>query len=254
MFNLRKYSSKTAREILFHELQAFNIRPDEHGGFDLAVGDNFVHVDSVDSCKSHINDGLSELKSEIFESWQDISNIASVLAHHHSANTTSLDNLLFLHSVKQSILLAQRFSQLNDIAKNIRNLLNIDISHISNNIIKKFNLGYIRIKSLHRLIINEMYRLYLLRRFASFEKQAQISGPWANLDLPMSERVWEYDEGEEEYFGDREDAIRKQPRYNPENNKSGYYYVWFEKNNDPYSWDTRDDESPYKSNTYLSVP
>jgi hypothetical protein len=83
-----------------------------------------------------------------------------------------------------------------------------------------------------------------------------ISGPWANLDLPMLERVFEWQDIEEEVRG-RDKDIRKQRRYrqglenyNEQGVGEGYY--WRELRNEPYSWYDRDSESPYPGRSILT--
>jgi hypothetical protein len=86
-------------------------------------------------------------------------------------------------------------------------------------------------------------------------KTAQISGPWANLDLPMKERVWEWDsDGESEYFENRTKARREQTRYNPEYDKQGFFYVWQDFTRDPYSFEDFKKDSPYKSRHQIAIP
>ena len=84
-------------------------------------------------------------------------------------------------------------------------------------------------------------------------KEAQISGPWANLDLPMAERVWSWGE-DEEYFDQRSKARKEQVRYNPEYDKQGYFFVWQDLNRDPYSFDDMKTDSPYKSRHMITLP
>jgi hypothetical protein len=82
------------------------------------------------------------------------------------------------------------------------------------------------------------------------EKLARgIQGPWGNLDLPMQERVFKWDDVSEETYGRRAD-IQKQRRYvmgledlNSPNAKVGYYYR--ELRNEPYLFSDSAEESPY---------
>lgn len=78
-----------------------------------------------------------------------------------------------------------------------------------------------------------------------------IQGPWANLDLPMQERAFEWADIEEEVRG-RDSDIRKQRRYrmgfdhyNDYSKKSGEGFYWTELRNEPYLWSERGDKSPY---------
>jgi len=84
-----------------------------------------------------------------------------------------------------------------------------------------------------------------------------VAGPWANLDLPMLERAFHWDDIDEEVRG-RDKDLRKQRRYKMglENYNSdvdtdeGFY--WREMRNDPYLWSDRDSESPYPGRNTLS--
>ncbi len=74
-----------------------------------------------------------------------------------------------------------------------------------------------------------------------------IQGPHINLELPMSERIWEYDEGEDADMTDREKMINDQTRYHPETDADGFYYVWEEPSNEPSTWQqVMQGDSPYK--------
>lgn len=83
-----------------------------------------------------------------------------------------------------------------------------------------------------------------------------ISGPWANLDLPMLERVWDWDE-ESDNFSKRDESIRKQRRYrkgleNYNNDGSvGEGHYWRELRNEPYSWYSNESDSPYPMRSVL---
>jgi hypothetical protein len=83
-----------------------------------------------------------------------------------------------------------------------------------------------------------------------------ISGPWANLDLPMLERVFKWDDIEEEVRG-RDKDLRKQRRYRQglenynNDGRVGDGYFWRELRNEPYSWYDRFDDSPYPGRSIL---
>lgn len=70
---------------------------------------------------------------------------------------------------------------------------------------------------------------------------SSVAGPFAHLELPMHERVFEWREGDD-WLTDRERAISDLPRYNPEYDKSkmgdpaGFYFVWDDQNRSPTEW------------------
>lgn len=85
-----------------------------------------------------------------------------------------------------------------------------------------------------------------------------VQGWYANLDIPMFERKFEWREGED-YLTDRDKSIKNQTRYNPEYQKvnfcddSGFFYIYYEPRNAPYEFlkGLNDDESVYPSRSSL---
>ncbi len=255
MFNLKSHNITDETELLKAELRAFDITNSTSGGYLICIGDEALTAPNLSGCCQLIDSGISELKRSIFQSWHDLQHTSQKMLHENGQNSGSLDNLLFLSAVKKSFELSSVFTDLKPITKAIQQLLDTDIASSDDHLIRHFNDDYLRIQCLHRLIMIELYRMHLVSRYMSTTKQAQISGPWANLDLPMEERKWEWDEGEQEYFDNRQKSRREQIRYNPENQtKSGFYYVWQDLNLDPYKFEDRDIDSPYKSRHLLTVP
>lgn len=84
-----------------------------------------------------------------------------------------------------------------------------------------------------------------------------ISGPWANLDLPSRERVYDWWE-EDANFRGRDKDIRGQRRYtkgfeNYNNDGSvGEGHYWREIRNEPFSWYDRKTEDPYSHRDLLT--
>lgn len=84
-----------------------------------------------------------------------------------------------------------------------------------------------------------------------------ISGPWANLDLPMLERKYPWHDIVEEIRG-RERDKKRQRRYrkgfnyyNDPYGHAGEGHYWREMRNEPFSWSQRTTESPYPSRNLL---
>jgi hypothetical protein len=260
MFNLSKHNSEGTNnvnnDILSNELDIFGIVKTPSGQFEVEIGDETLKCNSVQECNSLIEEGLKELKDSIWDKWQDLEAISNLIVNSDGGNAGGLDNLLFLYNVKSAYWLSSLFTDLENIKKSIYSLFNIDIADASDILISKFNKIYIQIKVIHRLIMREMYRLDLVKKYMQMNKSAQsVSGPWANLDLPMNERVWEWDSGETEYFENRTKERRAQKRYNPENNSQGFYYVWPEPaSRDPYLFSNMSTDSPYHSMLRMTVP
>jgi len=142
----------------------------------------------------------------------------------------------------------------------IENALKRDSLSYSEDQKKKIVEYKISIDWVHRVIS----RLYYMRRLVKVAYKGKteanknkivvakgISGPWANLDLPMQERVWNWME-EDENFRNRDRNIRKQRRYrkglehyNKPEVGEGHY--WREIRNEPYKWSDKGSESPYPS-------
>lgn len=235
-------------------MDSFDITQDEDG-FIVRVGEETMSGVSLGECKVLVQEGIRELKKEIWEEWQDLANVAELVSHNTTGNPGTIENLYFLNSVKKSFLLSRRFSELSLISDTLYQLYNIDVSDVHQNLVSEFNEQYLRVKLLHKLIMQETYRLHLIDAFSRVLaiKQAQVSGPWSNLDLPMKERVWEWSEDEEE-FDLRERSRREQVRYNPEYTKEGFYYVWQDLTRDPYRFEDIKKDSPYKSRHQLLIP
>lgn len=252
MFNLNKHDTIQDSNLLRSELDSFDISMKD-GGFNITIGDENFEASSIPECISYIDNGIEELKKEIWENWHDLANVAEVITQNNSFNEGSIDNLLFLNNVKKSFLLSRIFTDLTHISKSLKSIFNIDVAKVHDNLIIKFNYTYLKVKLLHQLIMQELYRKNLLHAWSKRTKTAQISGPWANLDLPMQERIWEWSE-DEEYFENRERAKKEQIRYNPETNQQGFYYVWQDLNRDPYLFADMKRDSPYKSRHLLTIP
>lgn len=215
------------------------------------VGDETLIFNSVSECKDAIKHSTVELKEHLWSDWNDVVNLSRIIIESDTQNAGQADNIIFLHQVKTIFALSRVFSELSEISKNLYQLFNIDIINVHRNLITKFNMLCLRIKMLHYLIMREKYRLQLLSRY-DIRKTAQVSGPWANLDLPMAERVWEWD-SEDDYLENRDRARKEQIRYNPETTKQGYYFVWDDPSRDPYLFEDMATESPYRSRSILTI-
>jgi len=85
-----------------------------------------------------------------------------------------------------------------------------------------------------------------------------ISGPWANLDLPILERRYPWSDIAEEMTG-RERDKKHQRRYrqgfynyNDPYGRVGEGHYWREMRNEPFSWTSKNYDSPYPSRHTLS--
>jgi len=254
MFNLKSHKNVDDSDLLRLELRAFDIVKHAEG-YKVKIGDEHVILSNLKHTLSALQAASQELIDHISHSWIELDKIASRIVSGQGKNTGSLDNLIFLNSAKKAFQLASIFTDLAPIQQTLHNMMDLDIQSVDDHLIRHFNTECLEIQSLHRLIMVELYRQKLVKHLMLITKQAQISGPWANLDLPMKERIWEWDEGEEEYFDSRRRSRREQIRYNPENaTKSGFYYVWQDLTRDPYLFEDMKKDSPYKSRHTMTIP
>lgn len=249
MFNLKHSSS--IDPILVNELEVFDILPLQQG-YHIVVGDDTCHVANAQEGLDKIEDGINELREIVWNLWDDLDSLCLVILQNRSYNSSQLDNTMFLRHLKKIYILSQSFSGLSEITNNIRQLFSVDIVHIHGNLIKKFNHVAMKIMLTHYIIMREIYRTKLLRQYMKISKSAQISGPWSNIDLPMAERMWSFDE-DEEYFDQRTKARQEQIRYNPEYTQ-GFYYIWPEVGSrEPYDFNDMGSDSPYKSRSQIRI-
>lgn len=255
MFNLKSQKTEDESDLLKHEMGKFNIVPSRGGNYLVDVGDQTLDCNSLKEAQNQIFQGIEEIREHLWDSWKDLAHLSEHISSEQGQNSGSLNNLLFLNAAKKAFSMSLFFTDLDFAGEKLLDLLDTDIKSADNYLVKQFNLEYLKIRSMHRLIMSEIYRHHIISQYLKITKQAQISGPWANLDLPMEERKWEWDSTEDEYFEDRQRSRREQTRYNPENaTTSGFYYVWQDYTRDPYRFTDMQEDSPYKSRTQLLIP
>lgn len=243
----------TDKDLIINELIVHKIIPND-GGYSIAVGDDLLPVKTLQECLQLIEQGLKELKTSMQELWQNLAKLSGATSKMNGKNNLhGFENVYFLSNAKKVFLLARLFPELEKVTDSIHGVLDVDLQFIDDADVKKFNFVCLRIFLMHRLIMSEIYRRKLVLLATQNIKLAQISGPWANLDLPMKERMWEWSE-DEEYFKDRQDSKREQARYNPETNPLGFYFVWQDQSRGPYSYFERNEEGTYPHDNYLSIP
>ena len=145
MFNLSQQSEISDTNLLAKEIAIYNIVP-EINGYKLGLGDECVHVDSLDDCLQHISQGVNEIRDELWKKWKELGGICEDILDNDGENTGTLDNLIFLNSVKNSFIFSNRFVDLKEISQLLRHILDIDITRVHNELISKFNRVYLKIK------------------------------------------------------------------------------------------------------------
>lgn len=251
MFNLQSHRLDNLSEILRRELAVAQIVRHKNT-YKARIGDETI-VGSLQEIQDNIKEAIAELKKHAWGLWDDLAHLCGIIVDSDGQNSRNVQNSIFLHSARHAYLLSSLFSDLKSVTTTIKTVFFVDISTVEDEHVEEFNLLYLRVRLVHYLILREMYRLKLIRCYMRNTKIAQISGPWANLDLPMKERMWEWDDEEDEYFSLRDKAIKEQVRYNPEVDNLGFYFIWTEATRDPYLWTERETESPYKTRSLLNV-
>ena len=253
MFNLTKHKAAIELNPLVRELSLLGIKS-EPESFSLILGDETLSLPTVADCLENIKKGINELKGRLWKSWMELKKTCELLLEQPGQNSGGLENTLFIYNIKKSYALAGNFTQLNLVQNAIRNLLYLDIVYTNPEMIRKFNALFFKNRILHKLIMREIYREKVLKKWGRMNKVADISGPWANADLEMEERVWKWSDGEDEFFGDRQQAKRRQARYNPEyyQDDPGIIFKFIDRNRDPWLF-SDNDENPYPSNDYARI-
>lgn len=254
MFNLQSHREENIFDILRRELSILEITRLNSHAHKARIGDEFV-IDTLPNIKKTIQEAINELKSLIWNLWDNLAHLCDTVVYDHSANTGTMQNSLFLNNVKRIYGLSSIFPDLTDVSQSIKKIFYIDMASIGDELVKSFNLLCLKIRLTHHLIMREIYRTKVISHYLKFVKTAQISGPWANLDLPMQERKWEWDDEENEYFAERDEAKKQQVRYNPEAQQGcyGFYFVWNDMSRGPYNFGDVEN-SPYKSRLLLTIP
>ena len=211
-----------------------------------------------------ITKDIKEQKKLLFSLWQDVLKLLLEEKNDDIFYCDEKNKQLFLFSLKDLSKYLLCFEELdNSIFSNtISDSLNKDINSFTKSQIINLPDYKISIDWVTRLI----QRLLYIRKILSYitkdkmeiikliTKEARgISGPWSNLDLPMEERTYNFEE--EELSGRSKDKKRQRRytkslrNYHSEGVGEGHYFR--EMRNEPFSWYERDWEDPYKHRSIL---
>ena len=245
--------------VLYSELKYYGIKLiKRHRCQSFVDGQKVTHgiFEMIKNIKKEVEEKKNVLKSLLEE--------VMVLLDYSEFNNSMIDERmtkLFVYSLKDLSKFLMCFDEMGDSKYSvaIASALNRDIKSFSKDQIYKFPDYKISIDYVHRLICRMQYVIKLLK-FSSLgqkvvnQKEIKlargISGPWANLDLPMEERVFDF--GDEEMGGRVKDKQKqrrnmKSLRNRHNNDFVGEGHNWREVRNEPYSWSNRKDESPYQT-------
>ncbi len=238
--------------ILAIELRIYRINRLKDGQYEVKIGDQQLKLPSLSDCATCIEESLKEVKAQLYECWKKLARTCHLLVSRTGRNIPQIENTLLLSNLKRTYELAGYFSDLEFASAAIQQVFYKDITQLDPELVSNVNDCCTEIRCFHSVVMRELYRLRLIKRFQKLTKTAQVSGPWSNLDLPAAERMWDYEE-DEEYFANRRSDRRAQTRYNPEYTTDGYYLVWQDYSRDPYLFGDKDN-SPYKSRDILTIP
>jgi hypothetical protein len=184
-----------------------------------------------------------------------------------SENTTITDermSKLFIFSLKDMIKYLLCFEDIEETQyyEVISSSLTSDLNSFSREQIYKLPDYKILIDWVTRFISRLLYISKLLafallgpKKISKYQiKTAKgISGPWARLDLPMEERVFDFgDEIDQRTKGKQKQERYRQGLENYNNDgRVGEGYMWREMRNEPFKWTDRSTEDPYPGRNLL---
>lgn len=223
------------------------------------------NVVECDGGRVTINDAINKVKlrlkkeRELF--YEYIDKCLELLYNPVDTGNAPIDELrvkLFLHSLKRFCNLFELITS-QDIS---RIYLQKDLSEYGKDVLEKIPDYLMSLDLLFRSCSIQRYKIKLLRCARAGERKcninkyklaAGVNAPWGRLDLPLLERVFPYNDIEEEMQGKRDD-IKRQHRYkkgfehyNDPSGRVGEGHYWRELRNEPFMWTDRFSDSPYVS-------
>jgi len=263
-------------DILTKELAIYGVKLINAESCEVYLNENFIKI-PTNRVISSINKRI-KYNGNIFET--TIQETISLLSANQSFGTKeAIDKLVlnyFINSTKDlydlSWFLTNNFTFNNknlgkQFCQVIRSSLNKDYTEFSREVILEIPKYKISLDWIFRkmALLSYIKNLIQFARLGptkvsqiSIKTARGISGPWANLDLPMLERKYPWADIAEEMSG-RENDKKKQRRYrkgfehyNDPYGRVGEGHYWREERNAPFSWTEKNTESPYPSRKMLS--
>ena len=206
-------------------------------------------------------------KKAFIEIWDNLSSDIACFDINYSSIE---EQRKFIYFLKELYKFADLFDMLrkNKVLYTIKSCFDRDINSFSREIIENIQAYKISLDFTFDYIdtsryINKLLKFSMLNNEEKNNiKLAQqgsygVQGPYSNLDISMRERVFPWQEIDEEVRGRSKD-IRNQQRYklgleNYNNGKFGKGFVWREENKSPYLWSERKTESPYTPTAYSTM-
>lgn len=254
-------------DILVSELALHGFRLVGNGMIETYTSDKQLKQVPITNAISFLTQEIKQNKELLSDVFEDLSKtLTSETTGSYTADQS--ESKLFIFSLKDIAKFLEMFEDKDSaqVTMIVRSALEKDILQFDENQIKKVPDCKIAIDWIHRLISRLIYIRKMLF-FASKGKQHVMSlpiktakgvtGPWGNLDVPIKERMWSWEE-EDSNFRSRDKEIRKQRRYRKglENyngdGRVGEGHYWRELRNEPFLWSDRATESPYPYRSVLT--
>lgn len=183
-------------------------------------------------------------------------NIVKELNKKETGTSCPMTTLLFIPAVKSLYNLAQQFDILNSngVTNALKETVNQDHAMFSGKVMSNIVEYRLAIEWTHHLIRKDLYICALVKKYEQLMRKdivvaRGVAGPWSRVDIPMLERVFEWDDIAEEVAG-REKDKRQQRRYRmgleqygegDSSPNEGFY--WREIRNEPYLFDSTEDST-----------
>ena len=246
----------TTWELLQKELEYYGVYLINDIECKFHLGKNKYHTQGIIKTLRQLRVTIKEHQKVLLSLWKDV---IKLLEQQQSQTSFPDEKVkkLFIFSLKDLSKFLLMFEGLEDSCyfSAIENALNRDIASFTKEQINNLPDYKISIDWIHRSIQRLLYICKLLSFAATGMKNVSkyniktargISGPWANLDLPMLERTYPFEEAE---MKGRTKDKEKQRRYrkglenyNEPGVSEGHY--WRELRNEPYAWGDKDN-NPY---------
>lgn len=253
--------------LLRKELSCYGIRLLSDKKCQILTNDGILNQGIFRTLKQ-VNNSINKQKKLLLSIWIEINELLS----EQSPDGIPIDDKmidLFIFSLKDLSKFLLCFEEMDEspFQKCIESSLNKDIRSFNKRQIYKLPDYKIMVDWIHRTICRLLYISKLLSFAAMGKKRISkydyklaysygrgVSGPWANMDLPMEERVFPF--GQE--VDSRIKARRKQRRYTKglsnynNDGRVGEGHYFRELRNEPFSWANRKYDDPYPHRALLN--
>ena len=260
------------RELLKTELAAQGIAVRDDGTCESFRNGKHLVV-SIEDQIGHLHSATRKNKELVREIWTEMVEFVSARPSNPQPGGETTQKM-FINAVRMLNRASRHFRSLSSGKTPLRAILQDDVADFGEAFMSKvieLSMGF---SWVHHLIRQDLYRIDLLRRFTGETKTAANAGGFhGTFPLQMRERIWRYDEDQEDEENDssgntvgtphmREDLKQTDPVYQfwarrhklPDTYNDPYKFeegfVWKELRNDPYEFDD-EDENPYPHRNLL---